>query len=1005
MLAQKLQHEVEPPTQHYADLDPFWTAVIVTATHRETAARFKDAVELRGILQEGENSAWWLARTEDRAAPSAQPALKRLRLQREVSLVGRAPDLQRVRSSYSRIGEGGRVLLIGGASGVGKSRLVYEFLEEIAAAGGPAIAAGRSVGRGGRSYHPFVEAICDLLGVEGRGEAGQRARLQERLAKYLPSTPGMVEPLANFLLGDVSAAGGAIEKDALLAACADLMRQVARERPVVIGIEDLQLAGPESLDLFAYLARCVSEHPILLVGVYADDDVEEGSDLHEFITQAGTEDGRDLLQVLPLTVSATDELVGAIVVHPPARSRLAWPLHQRSDGNPLVVPELLNHLRETGALEPEGDGYRLVRPLAEDDLPANLQDMVNLKLGRLDEEQREVLEVAAILGYVFEASLLASVLEVKKIKLLQRLAVLERKFRLLRSSGRNSFRFANHQLRDGIYESISPALRIEYHAVVAEAIADDLDGAAPEPVTAYALLRHLYLSEQALQAEPILEPALSYMATNVHAGVAAPFLEKVAQAFGIARPATRIAISRKLWTFHEMLGERAEELRILEEAKVIADEWGDAGARGQVLSCLAATHWLGGDMDKVAEEAPSALELLREAGDRNWTAKTLHTLGGLSYMRGDPQAANTYWEEALTVRREIGDRKGEVSSMLALAAVMPAIGKGEQALPTKKEALAIAREIGERRFEAALLNNIGHTLQHQHLHEEALEQFEGAVAIARELGDQASEATALGNAGAAQWRIGRIEQAKASIERSIVMFREINRPGTELAKRLALAMVLASCGERRQAIDGLKEAIALGERIDDNPQLAAAETQLGAYLHEWGQREEGWQHLERALEMEKQLENDDGQAEALERMGNAALNEQRFAEATQYLEESLSKGGQGDSSNAVLARCRLASAYQGAGDGEKAQVCADTAQQMLDRLVRVSPDKAPEIHYRLAALTDDEEQRVAHLTTAEHLVSLRASAITNGGYREHYLTQTGYNPAILAAAKRLREEA
>ena len=114
-----------------------------------------------------------------------------------------------------RKGGSDSLLLLRGVSGVGKSRLLYEFIEGIAASSGPAIGAGRAVGVGGRNYEPFVEAFSDLLEVEGK----DREELEARLAELLPNTPGVIQPLARFLLGDV---GETIQKDALLAACAEV---------------------------------------------------------------------------------------------------------------------------------------------------------------------------------------------------------------------------------------------------------------------------------------------------------------------------------------------------------------------------------------------------------------------------------------------------------------------------------------------------------------------------------------------------------------------------------------------------------------------------------------------------------------------------------------------------------------------------------------------------------------------------------------------------------------
>ena len=991
MVAQKLQDEVKSPAEQSADVDGFWCEVITTCTRRETSERFRDAAELRAILRDGEESEWWRARVGERAVPTALPALKRLRLPRDVSLVGRDAELDRLRAAYADALREGRVLLLGGQSGVGKSRLVYEFVEGIAAAGGPVIAAGRSVGRGGRSFHPFVEAFTDLLGTT------DRAALEQRLGELLTTTPGMISPLAGFLLGDVTGEGSAPAKDAILAACAEVLRNVSQESPVVMVIEDMQLAGPESIDLFAYLARCIAQHPVLLIGLLADDELEEGSDLAEWVAE------QDVMTLEPLTPDATDELVGAVVLHPRTTSQLAFQLHRRSDGNPLIVLEMLSHLKETGALEAEGEGFRLVKALDDVDLPASMQELASLKLGRLDEDQREVLEAAAILGYVFEAPLLAEVLEIRKIKLLKRLAVLERKFRLLRSSGRDSFRFASQQMHEAVYESISPALRTEYHAVVADTIREGLEDAEPDGATAYALLRHLFLSEQALEAEPFLKPALRFMERQVNAFSATPFLEKLAEAFRIARPAARLLIAEKLWSAYAVQSRRDDELRVLEVARAIADEQDDPAARGRVLSCLAASHWLSGEMDKVDEEANEAIVLLRAAGDRNWTAKTLQTLGVLAYQRGDPKEATVHWEEAIAIRREIGDRKGEVSTLLALAAAMPKLGQLDKALETKQQALLIAREIGERRFEAGILNNIGQSLLVADRTDEAAEHYRRAVAIAREMGDQSIEAMALGNLGGTLADIGRVEEAKICIARAIEVARAINRPAREVSHLIRMASVLGRFGDRKQALEHLAAAVELAARIGDKPQLANAERKTGRFLHEWGSREDGWEHLGRAMAIDEEIDSAEGRSATLDYMGHAALNENRFDDAASLLERSLSDTPAGPAAATLLTRCRLASAYQGAGNEEKAREHATHAGELLETLERVSAEDAPEIHYRLAHLTDDAAQRALHLTTAEKLVATRARTIANGSYREHFLTCSGHNPEILEAARKARE--
>ncbi|MFI5402694.1 MAG: serine/threonine-protein kinase, partial [Planctomycetota bacterium] len=186
----KLEGEIAPARSVLKDLDPFWDQVIATCVRREKADRFATADELRRILREGEKSEWWRLR----AGPSAEQVLKRLRAERLTPLFGRAAEVEMLLDAYARARQGGSVLLVSGPSGAGKSRLVFEFLEGVAGAGGPMIAAGRGTGAGSVAYGPFVEAFGDLLG----GGAGDR---KARLKELLPDTPGVVEPLAEFLQG------------------------------------------------------------------------------------------------------------------------------------------------------------------------------------------------------------------------------------------------------------------------------------------------------------------------------------------------------------------------------------------------------------------------------------------------------------------------------------------------------------------------------------------------------------------------------------------------------------------------------------------------------------------------------------------------------------------------------------------------------------------------------------------------------------------------------------
>ncbi len=1006
LLQQKLHTQVKPPRTLLPELDPFWDAVIETCVRRDPSERFASAAELRRVLQEGEAGGWWRERIAGRARPSAERALKRLRLPRDAPLVGRAGELRRLRELHAGAARSGGVLLLSGPTGAGKSRLLYEFLEEQAHAGGPQVAAGVCVGSGGRSYQPFIEALGDLLGVEAM-ERGQRpALLRERLASLLPDMPGVVAHLSDWLLG--AAQPGMEEsfsKDALLSSFAETLRRLAAERPVLLAIEDLHLAGVETLELFSYLARCVEGHAIVLIAVYPDDEVDEGSPLHELVARAGAEGRMRTLALPPLTAAATEDLVRAIARNPRTVLSLARPLHGRSEGNPFLMLEMIAHLRENGRLVVEGEGLEMRGSLDEAAVPSTVRDLVGLKLGRLEEEQRESMEAAAVLGFEFDPALLAQVLDEKKIKLFQRLATLERKHRLVKSAGNSAFRFASRQLYEAIYDGINPGLRGEYHSLVADTIQESLadDEREPEGGEAYALLRHLHLSERTLEADPFLDRALDHMAGNLHPNDAAPLLEKVAPEFAEAAPRKRFDIAMRLWGFYELLGARAAQLRVLEGAKEVADRLGERGAQARVHACLGATAFYTGDYARAQAEVEIALPLAREAGDRKWESTSLHALGSVAWRRGDLRTAARHWKEALKLRTEIEDRRGQASTLMVLAAVLPAIGEGDEATSYREQALAICRDIGERRIEAALLNGLGNQRVDTQRFEEASDCFSRGARICSEIGDQATEATVLSNFGRLHRLLGRDDEALRCWERVLTLYVGIHNRDGEIWTRLALSGLLAKHGEFAQAQAHAVAALDLAQQGGQRLQVGEAKRALGRLHHHAGRRAEAWEALRGALELQTQTGSADSMHHTYDAMGLCALAEDDPVRATEYFSHALTAlaSVRTASGDRVLVEARLARSLNAAGRSAEARTIATRLSDTVAAGQSLIPENAPEIHFRLWEVLGGTECGRAHLAAARTALGERARAITNAGHREHFVTRSGPNPEILAVAKRV----
>ncbi len=996
VLDRKMRGEVDPPRSVRPEVSPFWDALIATAVRRDPAERFSSAAQMRRVLFEGEEGEWWRVRLARTGADASVRAVERLRLDREVRRVGRDAEMEALLRAWGTARASGGVLLLGGAAGLGKSRLVFDFLERVLdRAGGACVAAGRCVGAGGRGYAPFVEALEGLLCTAEAEPARRRAALEATLAPLLADTPGLVPRFADFVLGALQpGADGGFSKDALFGACTRLLGRLAARRPLVLVVEDLHEAGPESVELFGHLARGVAGHPMLLLGVSTDDEVAEGGPLQTLLARSDVAIAR--LAVPPLSEEASEDLVRAVVRGERTVRALHRPLRERCDGNPFLLLEMLADLRSDGTLARDGEGWALARPLDALAVPSTIRGLLGLKLARLDDAQRSTLEAAAVLGYEFDAAVLAEVLGENRLLVLQRLAVLERRHRCLASHGRSGYRFAGRPLYETVYDAMSPALRSEVHSLAADALlarARAAPGGRPDGATSWALLRHLSRAERALEAEPWLEAALDHAAASFHASYAAPVLERIAAAFADAPPPPRFAIAARLSATYEMLGRREDQMRVLDVAQALADRIGEPGARSRVLAQRAGSHWYAGEWTRASEEARQALALAREAGDRKGEATCRHTLGAVAYRLGDLAGGVAEWEAALAIRREIGDRRGVASTLQALGLVLADVGRESEAVAALEEALSTWREIGERRGEAATLMNLGNRHLEEARYEEGRRCYELAIAGHRETGALVSEATALANLGRAHETVGRIDAARTAWERALALFTDLSDPNGELAVRTMLGGALSAYGAREEAQRHLEAAVALAERRGAKPKLAAACRELGKLLHAEGRRPEGWAHLERALALESEAKSVHGRVLALSEMANAAIEEGDSERAVRWLAEASEAGRDARGTTPVLVLCRLARAHRAAGRAERAAAIGLEALARLEAAGTVSPAQGPEIYGTLADVLEGGARRAEFLARARTMTEERARNIRDDDSRARFLARNRFDPA------------
>jgi DNA-binding CsgD family transcriptional regulator len=371
-------------------------------------------------------------------------------------LVGRAAERALLREQLDAALAGqGRLVLIGGEAGIGKTTLAREVCREAAMEGATVLVGHCFDLTATPPYGPWLD-----LGVRYRPD-GELPELPDALISgkidEIESQTELFEQVRSFLAN------------------------VAAVRPTVMVIEDLHWADAASLDLLRSIVPRLVSLPLLTVVTYR---VDELTRRHPFYHQLpglvrDTEGRR--IDLRRLSKDDFEALITARwQLEPEDRARLVEYLGHHADGNPFFATELLRTLEEERRLVREGDSWTLAL-LDHIVMPPLLQQVIDGRVGRLGEEMRQPLAMAAVIGQEVPLALWSRVAEIRPNELLKVVeqAVDAHVFEATRDGTR--VRFVHALTREALYDSVLPPRRREWHRLVGEALAADQD-ANPDSV-------------------------------------------------------------------------------------------------------------------------------------------------------------------------------------------------------------------------------------------------------------------------------------------------------------------------------------------------------------------------------------------------------------------------------------------------------------------------------------------------------------------------------------------
>jgi len=379
---------------------------------------------------------------------------------RDTPLVDRIRELHLLSEAFQRAkGDGACYLFtLLGAAGVGKSRLVREFLGRTGAQAQVLRARCLPYGEG-ITFWPVIELTHAAATIHPNDPPEVAMARLETLLEGTDEQGGIAERIA----ATIGLTDKVVPAEETFWAMRKLLETVALKRPLIVVIDDLHWAEPTLLDLVDHVADWSREAPILLLAVARPELLDERPQW------AGGKLNATTILLEPLNPRDSEALIGNLLRDETVARSVQERIGETAEGNPLFLEELVAVLLEQGALRRHEGRWEAAQNLEAIHVPPTISALVGARLDRLDPPERDLIGRASVVGKVFQRSAVTELSPAdRRSDLGVRLMALVRKelVRPERSAptGDEAFRFRHILVRDAAYASLPKEERADLHA-------------------------------------------------------------------------------------------------------------------------------------------------------------------------------------------------------------------------------------------------------------------------------------------------------------------------------------------------------------------------------------------------------------------------------------------------------------------------------------------------------------------------------------------------------------
>ncbi len=767
--------------------------------------------------------------------PMAPPAPKARSYLYLPGLAGRDAELGRLIKHLEHLKQGnGGLLLLGGESGVGKTRLLNE-LRRVAIRQRVEVLIGECLDSEEgplRAFHKILEEIGDLCRQGGFARTkkilGRRGNLLSLYEKSLETLPGQEEiPPPADLPPDEA-------RIRLFRALLETMSAVAELRQgLLLLFDDLQWADELTLGFleFAHRSGELGKRRLLIIGDYRSEEKTAGLDrLLEFTDV-------EAMELARLREPAIVAMVGEMLAMFPPPENFGKALARHSEGNPFFVAEYLRTAVEERLLwRDERGSWQVAESTPEIHgtqyeglaLPSSLRELILRRFEGLSPPATELCQAAAVIGREVSLPLVERMVELEERLFLEASEELRRR-KVLEEDSEGELRFNHDKLRETAYTWIDNRQRPLLHRAAATAMEAVL---------------------QANRKEHLAEMGQHWEKGGEKEQAANCYLEA-------AREAKKRAAYREAEELYRATLRLAPPSSA--DTVMIRNELGHDVLRDS------------GKLEEALTEHKEAIRLATELGDDKGRARSCLYLGHIHSDIGDMDRAETLFKTTLAIAHDLGEPRLEANALLQLGMLRRDQGRMEQARSIYENSLRAAKKAADPGFQARILNGLGILHSEQGRMEESRNLHKAAAGLAKRHGRQHTEGYALLNLANVEGELGRVESSLTLHEAALRISRVTADPRLEGIELINLAGCHLPRGNIKKALKFSKASLKIARDLQDHDTECHALGTLAHCHRELGSLEAARQHYEAAMKIALRLERPRLEGSMLRETGELAL--------------------------------------------------------------------------------------------------------------------------------------